>query len=137
MINTTMANTGLISLLAMRCHRAKKAFGNRATMPAKISREIPLPRPRFVICSPIQTRNMDPVVTVTMAMKVYMPSLIIRAPGMPFAQAITDMDCTIQTATAPIRVHRAIFLRPPSSSAIFFSLGKTTMRSCRMICVEM
>ncbi len=41
------------------------ACGNPATMPAKISSEIPLPTPRSVICSPSHIRNSVPAVRPT------------------------------------------------------------------------
>ena len=41
------------------------AFGRPAAMPAKISSEMPLPRPRSVICSPSHIRNIVPVTSVT------------------------------------------------------------------------
>ena len=42
------------------------ACGRRATMPAKMISDEPLPTPREVICSPSQTRNIVPPVSVTM-----------------------------------------------------------------------
>ena len=44
-----------------------KALGKPAAMPAKIRMEMPLPRPRSVICSPSHIRNMVPAVRLTMA----------------------------------------------------------------------
>ena len=43
-------------------------LGNRATMPAKMMREIPLPIPRSVICSPSHIRNAVPEVRVMTVM---------------------------------------------------------------------
>ena len=43
----------------------KTAVGSRATMPAKMISETPLPTPRLVICSPSHIRNMVPPVSVT------------------------------------------------------------------------
>ncbi len=40
------------------------ACGNPAAMPAKMMIEMPLPRPRSVICSPSHMRNMVPVTSV-------------------------------------------------------------------------
>ncbi len=37
-----------------------KPRGSPATIPAKISREMPLPMPRSVICSPIHMTNTEP-----------------------------------------------------------------------------
>ena len=59
-------------------------------MPAKMSREMPLPTPRLVICSPSHIRNMVPPVRVTTVetMKnrpglVTMPWLFCRPTAMP------------------------------------------------------
>ena len=41
------------------------AFGRPAAMPAKMMSEMPLPRPRSVICSPSHMRNIVPVTSVT------------------------------------------------------------------------
>ncbi len=41
------------------------ASGRRATMPARMISEMPLPMPREVICSPSHIRNMVPPVSVT------------------------------------------------------------------------
>ena len=43
----------------------KMAEGNSATMPAKMIRDVPLPMPRLVICSPSHIRNKVPPVNVT------------------------------------------------------------------------
>ncbi len=40
------------------------AEGRPATIPAKMMREMPLPTPRSVICSPSHIRNMVPVTRV-------------------------------------------------------------------------
>ena len=40
------------------------AFGSPAAMPAKMMSEMPLPRPRSVICSPSHMRNIVPVTSV-------------------------------------------------------------------------
>ena len=42
----------------------------RDTIPAKISSEMPLPMPRWVICSPSHIRKIEPAVTEMMAMIV-------------------------------------------------------------------
>ena len=43
------------------------ALGRPAAMPAKIRIEMPLPRPRSVICSPSHIRNIEPAVRLTIA----------------------------------------------------------------------
>ena len=42
-------------------------LGKPAAMPPKIKMEMPLPKPRSVICSPSHIKNMVPAVNVTMA----------------------------------------------------------------------
>ena len=41
------------------------ALGSRATIPAMMISEMPLPIPRSVICSPIHITNIVPAVTVS------------------------------------------------------------------------
>ncbi len=43
------------------------AAGRPATMPARMIIEMPLPRPRSVICSPSHIRNMVPATSVIVA----------------------------------------------------------------------
>ncbi|EXI74125.1 MAG: hypothetical protein AW07_02263 [Candidatus Accumulibacter sp. SK-11] len=45
------------------------AVGRPAAMPAKMMIEMPLPRPRSVICSPSHIRNIVPVSSVTTVTK--------------------------------------------------------------------
>ncbi len=45
-----------------------RPLGNRATIPAKMMREMPLPIPRSVICSPSHMRNAVPEVRVMTVM---------------------------------------------------------------------
>ena len=57
-----------------------KALGISATIPAKIIKEIPLPIPRWVICSPNHIKNIVPatiVVTVVILKKA--PGFITRS----------------------------------------------------------
>ena len=49
--------------------RVVSAWGRPATIPAKISRLMPLPMPRSVICSPIHMTNMVPTARVNAARK--------------------------------------------------------------------
>jgi hypothetical protein len=51
--------------LARRFERLADGGGNPATMPEKISSEMPLPTPRSVICSPSHIMNNAPVTRVT------------------------------------------------------------------------
>ena len=71
----TIANTPIASsaMMLMSPWRAASkdcptAAGNPETMPAKISREIPLPTPRSVICSPSHIRKSAPDTRVMSAM---------------------------------------------------------------------
>ena len=54
----------LISPSRTNCTVVLIALGSRATIPAMITSEIPLPIPRSVICSPIHITNIAPAVTV-------------------------------------------------------------------------
>ena len=42
-----------------------RAAGSRATMPLKMMSEVPLPTPRWVICSPSHIRKTVPAVSET------------------------------------------------------------------------
>ena len=61
--------------------RTLSAEGILATIPAKISREMPLPTPNCVIFSPSHTRIMDPAVTVSIEMSVKGSMSIVMTPG--------------------------------------------------------
>ena len=66
------------------------AFGSPAAMPAKIKSEMPLPRPRSVICSPSHMRNIVPVTSVT---------AVIRRKGRP--GAVTRPACASSAIEMP------------------------------------
>ena len=51
------------------------ACGSRATMPAMMISDTPLPMPRLVICSPIHIRNMVPPTRLTV------PAISNSTPG--------------------------------------------------------
>ena len=53
----------LISPSRTNCAVVPIALGRRATIPAMMISEMPLPIPRSVICSPIHIRNIVPAVT--------------------------------------------------------------------------
>ncbi len=60
------------------------ASGRRATMPAKMISEEPLPTPREVICSPSHTRNMVPPVSVMTVERVKkIPGSVTMFPSRP------------------------------------------------------
>ena len=53
-----------------RVRVAEIALGSLATMPANMMREMPLPMPFSVICSPSHMRNEVPAVRVSMVMSL-------------------------------------------------------------------
>ena len=59
-----MSRKMLISPSRTNCAVVLSALGRRATMPAMMISEMPLPIPRSVICSPIHIRNIVPAVRV-------------------------------------------------------------------------
>ena len=59
-----MSKKMLISPSRTNCAVVLIALGRRATIPAMMISEMPLPIPRSVICSPIHIRNIVPAVTV-------------------------------------------------------------------------
>jgi hypothetical protein len=60
--------------------RPPMALGKPAAMPAKMMMEMPLPRPRSVICSPSHIRNMVPVTSVvTQVTRNIMPGSMHQA----------------------------------------------------------
>ena len=62
------------------------ASGRLATMPEKMISEMPLPTPRWVICSPSHIRNIVPPVSVTtMVKRKYSPGLSTAEPLGPLA----------------------------------------------------
>ena len=71
----------LIEPVRTNSNRPAIALGRPATMPAKIRIEMPLPRPRSVICSPSHIRNIVPATRLmTAVMRKPMPGLMTR-PG--------------------------------------------------------
>ena len=63
-----IADKGCIAPVCVSSSNPPIAFGRPATIPAKMMIDMPLPRPRSVICSPSHIRNIVPVrrvVTVT------------------------------------------------------------------------
>ncbi len=60
-------------------HQAVTPSGRPVRIEAKMRIEMPLPIPRFVICSPIHIRRMLPVVSVTMISTIR-PAFVCRTP---------------------------------------------------------
>ena len=58
-----------ISPVRMRVNVRTSPLGNRATIPAKMMRDIPFPIPLSVICSPSHMRNAVPEVNVSTVMR--------------------------------------------------------------------
>jgi hypothetical protein len=58
---STIAVSGCIAPVRTSSSRPPIALGKPAAIPAKMMIEIPLPRPRSVICSPSHIRNIVPV----------------------------------------------------------------------------
>jgi len=70
-------------------------------MPAKIRIEIPLPRPRSVICSPSHIRNMVPAVRlITAVMRKPKPGLI-TSPAEPSSASAMPSDWKIASPSVP------------------------------------
>ena len=59
----------LIAPFDTSSNKPPSAFGRPAAMPAKIRIEMPLPRPRSVICSPSHIRNIVPATRLTTAVR--------------------------------------------------------------------
>ena len=68
-VNTAkkMTSSGLVAPVRACSSCWTIRVGKRATMPAKMISEMPLPTPRLVICSPIHISSMVPPVNVTTA----------------------------------------------------------------------
>ena len=114
------------------------ALGSPATMPAKMMIEMPLPRPRSVICSPSHIRNMVPVTRETTVVKRnIMPGSITR---LACVSSAIEIDSAWKVASASVnqRVYLVMIRRPDSPSfLIASSCGTTTVSSCMMIDAEM
>ena len=69
---TTSTRNGAITLKTWSCvvHHVLDADGSRETIEAKISSEMPLPMPRWVISSPTHIRITQPVVRQTTIRKM-------------------------------------------------------------------
>ena len=68
-ISRMMISTNrLISPSRTNWNVVESALGRRATIPAMMISEMPLPIPRSVTCSPIHITNIEPAVTVSTVM---------------------------------------------------------------------
>ncbi len=71
-----------ISPILMSLKVSIMAAGKRATMPAKMMREMPFPMPRSVICSPSHMMKAVPEVRVMMVMSLKLqPGFCMNAPS--------------------------------------------------------
>ena len=66
-IMETISINGLVAPVRADSRDCPQICGKRATMPAKMISEMPLPTPRLVICSPIHIKRIVPPVSVTTA----------------------------------------------------------------------
>ena len=89
---TKIADRGEMAPVLTSWKSPLAAFGSPATIPAKMMIEIPLPRPRSVICSPSHIRNIVPVTRLTAQVKRNIrpgirtrPAWLSRATAMPIA----------------------------------------------------
>ena len=76
------------------------AWGNPATMPAKMISEIPLPMPRSVICSPSHIRNIVPATSVTTVTNMNIGPGAMTSPGC--AWSATDIPMAWNSASTAV-----------------------------------
>ena len=110
-------------------------FGNAATIPAKIIKDIPFPTPCAVICSPIHINNVVPAVNVIAIMSMFT--------GVGFSiAACNPIDiptaCKNASTTVSCLVTRVVFLCPSAPSLLHCSsVGTTTVNNCMIIAALM
>ena len=133
------AVSGCIAPVRISSSSPPIALGRPAAIPAKMMIEIPLPRPRSVICSPSHIRNIVPVSSVDHGGQAEHEAWIEHQPRLRFEQQ-WQYQCP---ETAPGRRFRnayiAVILRRPASPSFFraSSCGLATLISCMMIDAEM
>ena len=134
----TSATKPLIEPVRISSPMPPMAVGRPATMPAKMMIEMPLPRPRSVICSPSHIRNMVPVTSDTTVMKRNPGPGSSTSPGCASSATAMPTAWKVASATVNQRVYLVISRRPASPSFFFASRkGTTTVSSCMMIEAEM
>ena len=92
------------------------APGRPDTMPEKMISEMPLPRPRSVICSPSHIRNIVPVTSeMTATTRNMKPGSETR---LPWDSSATEMPSAWNVASASVahRVYLVMMRRPASPS---------------------
>ena len=77
------------------------AFGRPAAMPAKIRIEMPLPRPRSVICSPSHIRNIVPATRLTTAVRRKPKPGAMTRPGEPSSASAMPSDWNSARPSVP------------------------------------
>ena len=106
--------------LTWNCSRME--CGKRAIMPMKIMREMPLPIPRSVICSPSHIMNIVPAVRKTSVLSVkpkpWTSGGTMGTPAifMLVSRTLTPHAWSAAMTTVPYRVSCVIFRRPSSPS---------------------
>ena len=88
-------------------HQAVTPSGSPVRIEAKMRIEMPLPIPRFVICSPIHMSRIVPVVSVTM-MSTIRPAFVCSTPWLRKRNAYPSA-CPAASATVRYRVYWLIF----------------------------
>ena len=105
--------------------------GNLEMTPAKMMREMPLPIPFAVICSPSHIKNAVPAVNVSAIRRTDPTPGYMIASLRPYAIPSAWIN---PRSTVPYRVVCVIFLRPSMPSFDHCSnFGTTTVKSCMMI----
>ena len=100
MPNNTSASAALISPVRTSSNVPPMAAGKPATIPARMIIEIPLPRPRSVICSPSHIRNIVPATNVMVATNTNCGPGAITTPWFWNAMA-AEAPCTAASSTVP------------------------------------
>ena len=75
---TNRNSSGLICPVRVCDSICQSVMGRRATMPAKMIKEEPLPTPRLVICSPIHRNRLPPVSVATVEITKPKPGVDTR-----------------------------------------------------------
>ena len=102
-----------------------------------MSRLIPFPMPRSVICSPSHMTKMAPVVSVTTMMRRDARPGLAIAPGIDSVNSAKVYAWDSAMNTVRYRVHCVIFFFPSSSFCILPIDGATPPASWKMIEAEM
>jgi len=91
----------LIAPVRTSSNRPPMALGRPAAMPAKIRIEMPLPRPRSVICSPSHIRNIVPATRLTTAVRRKPKPGAMTSPGEPSSASAMPSDWNSARPSVP------------------------------------